>query len=125
MLDWPRLDVATLPVAGGELVTYRRGDELVVGPCMSLNVAGVEVMRFDLPTSPEGACHEHWAGLAGKPRLYYPASWSHAQCVELAVWNLVAHAAAACAVAKVPCPPRADLEAAAEWAAGNLTVKEV
>lgn len=117
MLAWPRHAVRTRSFPGCTLHVYRRDDQLVHGPCMSLYVGEVEVMRFDFPP---GAAHEHWSGIPGKPRLYYPRSWSQHRAVELGVWNLVHHAKAACRLAAVDMPDRAVLVEAAEWAREEL-----
>jgi hypothetical protein len=116
MDSWPRMAEQRFDLTCGFVTCYRRDDRLVSGPCMSLYVGDVEVMRFDLPTRPAGKCHEHWYGLPGRPRLYYPAKWRHQQCAELALWNLVHSAAAACALVGVATVDRAELRAAAEWA---------
>lgn len=118
MMRWPRHDLQTSTIGDWSLHVYRRADALVVGPCMSLNHSDVEVMRFDLPP---GKAHEHWAGIPGKPRLYYPRRWPLERCVELACSNLVEHATAAAVLAHVPPPDRADLRVLADFAAEVLT----
>lgn len=120
MAAWERRDVRSFPFAGGRLDVYRRDDKLVVGPCMSLYLDEAEVVRIDLPFEPEGAAHEHWWGLPGKPRLYYPRHWPHLRLVELACSNLVEHTPTAAKLAGKKPPPRSVLVEAAEWALGEL-----
>lgn len=118
---WPRHDVHTRTIDGGHVEVYWRHDQLVDGPCISVTVEDVEVLRIDLPTRPDGRCHEHWYGLHGQPRLYYPRTWPHDQVVELGLSNLVEHTHAACALVGVTAPSRLEMVEAAEWAAELIT----
>ena len=70
MTDQPRLNLRSFPAGENSRVdAYWRDDELAKGPCMSLYVGSVEVMRFDLdPDHP----HEHWA-TGERERMYYPS----------------------------------------------------
>lgn len=123
MDQWPRFHLEIYPLpGGGHVETYRRDDRLVIGPCASLYLDGVEVMRFDLPESPAGQAHCHWSGLPDKPRLFYPRHWPHDRWVELAASNLVEHAPIAARLAGVEPPARDVLEAAAVWMAERITL---
>lgn len=121
MDDWPRHNVQTRPFDGGRLDIYERADRLVTGPCMSLYVGDVEVMRIDLPEQPAGEAHEHWWGMLDRPRLYYPRHWPRDLIMDLACSNIVEHGEAAARLAGLPAPSRADLEAVAEWARLRLS----
>lgn len=88
MTDQPRYDSQVFPFGNGHVEAYWRDDELAEGPCMSLYVDGVEVMRFDLdPRHP----HEHW-NTGAKERMYYPAG----DPLDLAQANLTSRWRHAC-----------------------------
>lgn len=116
MDQWPRRNVSTL--ADGLMVVevYERSDRLVTGPCVSMNVATVEVLRIDLPHVPAGKCHEHWSAIPNRPRMFYPPEWERSLLVELAVWNLAQHTPMACALEGLQAPSRSVLVEASEWA---------
>lgn len=122
MRDRPRTDVETFDVSPFcRLDVYRRDDDLVHGPCMSLYAHGSELMRWDLP---DDVPHVHWA-IGDKPRLYMPRGWPRPLVFDLACSQLVEHTRQVWRLCKQPAPrPSRDrLTEAATWVRPRLEAR--
>jgi hypothetical protein len=68
----PRHDLTKVPVQDGVWVeVYWRDDAAGRGPCASLYVRDVEIMRFDCFPGDQGHCHVNFQQNRGQ-RWYYP-----------------------------------------------------
>ena len=72
MVQQPRHDLTKIPVQDAVWVeVYWRDDAAGRGPCASLYVRDVEVMRFDCFEGDQGHCHVNFVQNKGL-RWYYP-----------------------------------------------------
>lgn len=115
MTSQPRLRPRRFPLSGGYVEAYWRDDVLAKGPCLSLHVGDVELMRFDLdPNQP----HEHW-NVGAQERIYYPPT---VDLLALAEANLTARWQHAAQLAGVTVGfTTADLDEAAAEAVAYLS----